>query len=30
MKGLQERLQMIEQHVKENKVTVMIIGLGSV
>lgn len=30
MKGLQERLQMIEQHVKENRVTVMIIGLGSV
>lgn len=30
MKTLQERLQTVEQHVKENKVTVMIIGLGSV
>lgn len=30
MKSLQERLQTVEQHVKENKVTVMIIGLGSV
>jgi len=30
MKALQERLQAIEQHIKDNKVTVMIIGLGSV
>lgn len=30
MKSLQERLQIVEQHVRENKVTVMIIGLGSV
>lgn len=30
MKSLQERLQAVERHVRENKVTVMIIGLGSV
>ena len=30
MKSLQERLQVIERHITEEKITVMIIGLGSV
>ncbi len=30
MKALQERLQVIESHVRENRITVMIMGLGSV
>ena len=30
MRELQERLQIVEKHVKEEHITVMIIGLGSV
>lgn len=30
MKTLKKRLQLVERHIKENKVTVMIVGLGSV
>lgn len=30
MKSLQERLQVIESHVKDNRIKIMIIGLGSV
>ena len=30
MKTLQQRLQVVESHVKENKIKIMIIGLGSV
>lgn len=30
MKTLQERLRVVESHIKENRITIMIIGLGSV
>ena len=30
MKSLNERLQIVEEHVKNDEITVMIIGLGSV
>ena len=30
MKSLQDRLSTVEKHIKENNITVMIIGLGSV